>query len=168
MSKLKYADYYYYYYLHLRGINVSYCLALLLLGNLIKVKKTIIESLTQKGKEYRYPYLWEDTRRSLSRPETGIRTRKGKCSDDIPSIVCAEHVLMEHIRNIQQQLTTFQNQGGLKLGTLRLPGQSGLASVDPTDRIKWKINMGLISTRKSRRWFYTLIDFRRQKRTILQ
>ena len=41
------------------------------------------------------------------------------CNDDIPTIVYAEQVLMKHIRNIQQQLTTFQNQKGLKLGTLR-------------------------------------------------
>ena len=77
------------------------------------------------------------------------------CSDDIPTIVYAEQVLMEHTRNIQQQLTTFQNQRGLKLSTLRLCGKAILAPVDPRDKIKWEINMHLISPRRCRPWYNT-------------
>ena len=83
------------------------------------------------------------------------------CSDDIPTIVYAEQVLMEHIRNIQQQLTTFQNQRGLKLGTLRLCGKASFSPVDPRDRIKWQIQMELIPARKNRPWFNTPHELQR-------
>ena len=40
------------------------------------------------------------------------------CSDDIPTIILVEQVLMEHTRSVKEELNTFQHQRGLKLNNL--------------------------------------------------
>ena len=73
--------------------------------------------------------------------------------DDLPTICLVEQTLQEHIRDVQKQLVTFQNQNELQLGTLKLSANIRVASLDPMERIRINIFKKLIPESRTRPCF---------------